>query len=77
MGAAQPNLVINGGIITATVGTKVVGVFATTSTGTYQTSIAVNINDALTFKYTASNGTTYSTTNTVTSALTTITKKLQ
>lgn len=75
-GNASTNTAINGGIITASVGTKVVGVFSTTSTGTYQVSIAVNINDALTFKYTAGNGTTYSTTNTVTSALMTITKKL-
>lgn len=75
-GTASTNSAVSAGTITASVGTKVVGVFATTASGTYQVSIAVNIGDALVFKYTATNGTTYSTTTTVTSALMTITKKL-
>lgn len=74
-GTASTSSVINGGIITASVGTKVVGVFATTATGTYQASIEVNMGDVLTFQY--NSGTRiYSTTTTLNSALMTITKKL-
>lgn len=70
------NAVISSGVITVSVGTRVVGVFATTGTGTYQASVDAAIGDVLTFKYTASSGTTYSTTATVTAASMTITKKL-
>lgn len=61
------NTIINQGIITASVGTKVVGLFTTTSSGVYQAAIEVNIGDVLTYKYTT-NGTTYSAATTVTSA---------
>lgn len=71
------NAVINGGTVTVTVGTRVIGIFATTSTGAYQASVDANINDVLTFKYIANSGTSYSTTATVTSALMTISKRLQ
>lgn len=74
-GTATTSSVINGGIITASVGTKVAGVFATTATGTYQASIEVNMGDVLTFQY--NSGTRiYSVTTTLNSALMTITKKL-
>lgn len=75
-GSAGSTLVVQNGIITVAVGTKVAGVFATNSTGAYQASIEVNIGDVLTFTYTAGNGVTYSTTATVTSALTTVTQKM-
>lgn len=75
-GTASTSSVINGGTITASVGSKVVGIFATTSTGTYQASVAVNIGDVLTYQFTAGNGRSYSINTTVTSALMTITKKL-
>lgn len=68
--------VISNGTITVSVGTKVVGIFTTTSTGTYQASIEANIGDILTFSYTR-NSTTYTTTQAITSALMTITKRLQ
>lgn len=70
------NSVINGGTITISVGTKVVTIFTTSSTGTYQTAIEANIGDVLTFSYTR-NSNTYTTTQTITSALMTVTKKLQ
>lgn len=70
------NTVINGGAITVSVGTRVVGVFATTATGTYQASVDVKIGDVLTFAYTSSTGRIYSATATVTSALMTINLKL-
>lgn len=69
------NSVINNGTITVSIGTKVVGIFTTTSTGTYQASIEANIGDVLTFSYTR-NSRTYTTTQSITSALMTITKKL-
>lgn len=72
---SSSNTVISGGIITVSVGTKVVGVFATSSTGTYQASIEANIGDVLTFSYTANNR-TYTATQSITSALMTISKKL-
>lgn len=68
------NTVINGGVITVSVGTKVVGMFPTTSTGAYQTSIEANIGDVLTFSYT--NTRAYIATQTITSPIMTITKKL-
>lgn len=74
-GNASNSSVINSGTITASVGTKVVGVFRTSSTGTYQASIEVNMGSVLTFQYTTG-GKTYSTTTSITSALMTITKKL-
>lgn len=69
------NSVINGGRITVSVGAKVVGIFNTTATGTYQAFIEAKIGDVLTFSYTR-NGTTYTVTQAITSALMTITKKL-
>lgn len=69
------NAVINAGTITVSVGSKIVGIFNTTSSGTYQASIEANIGDVLTFSYTRNNA-TYTTTQTITSALMTITKKL-
>lgn len=68
--------VINAGIVTVSVGTKVVGVFATSGTGTYQASLEAKIGDVLTFSYTR-NGTTYTTTQAITAALMTISKRLQ
>lgn len=73
---SNSNTVINNGTITVLVGAVTVGVFNTTSTGTYQASLEVKIGDVLTFRYTAGNGITYSTTATVTSALMTITQRL-
>lgn len=70
------NTVINGGVVTVSVGTRVAGVFATTATGTYQASVDVKIGDVLTFAYTSSTGRIYSATATVTSALMTINLKL-
>lgn len=67
--------VINAGTVTVTVGTKVVGIFATSSTGTYQVSLEANIGDVLTFSYT-SGSRTYTTTQSITAAIQTITKKL-
>lgn len=75
-GNSGTNNIISNGTITVSVGTKVVGIFTTTATGTYQSSIEANIGDVLTFKYTAGSGTTYSTTYTVTAAANTISKKL-
>lgn len=72
---SNSNTVINGGTITVSVGTKVVGIFTTTSTGTYQASIEANIGDVLTFAYTSGTR-TYTATQTITGALMTITKKL-
>lgn len=70
------NTVINGGVVTVSVSTRVAGVFATTATGTYQASVDVKIGDVLTFAYTSSTGRIYSATATVTSALMTINLKL-
>lgn len=67
--------VVNGGTVTVSVGTKVVGIFTTTSSGTYQASIEANIGDILTFSYTPSSR-TYTGTQTITSASMSITKKL-
>ena len=67
--------VINAGTVTVSVGTRVVGIFVTTSTGTYQASFDANIGDVLTFSYTRSSR-TYTTTQSVTAAIQTITKKL-
>lgn len=75
-GNASTSSVINAGIISVLVGTKAVANFATTSTGTYQVSLEVNIGDVLTFQYTSSSGRLYSTTATVTSTPLVITKKL-
>ncbi|MDD3037377.1 hypothetical protein [Bacteroides sp.] len=75
-GTASTSSVINNGTITASVGTKVVGIFSTSATGTYQVYLEVNMGDVLTFQYTSGTGKTYSTTTTMTSALMTITKKL-
>lgn len=72
---SNSNTAINRGTITVSVGTKVVGIFVTSSTGTYQASIEANIGDVLTFTYTR-NSTTYTATQAITSALMTITKKL-
>lgn len=71
---SNSNTVINGGVITVSVGTKVVGIFTTSSTGTYQASIEANIGDVLTFSYT--NSRVYTATQSITSALMTISKKL-
>lgn len=71
---SNSNTAISNGIVTVSVGTKVVGVFTTSSTGTYQTSIEANIGDILTFSYTKNS--TYTATQTITSALMTISKKL-
>lgn len=68
------NTTINQGIITVSVGTKVAGVFPTTSTGAYQASLEVNMGDVLTFQYTTTR--TYATTATVTAAAMTISKTL-
>lgn len=68
------NTIINGGVITVSVGTKVVGMFSTSGTGAYQAFIEANIGDVLTFSYT--NVRAYTATQTVTSALMTITQKL-
>lgn len=68
--------VINQGTVTVSVGTRIVGIFATASNGTYQASVDVKIGDILTFQYTRQS-TVYSTTATVTDALMTITKRLQ
>lgn len=70
------NRVVNNGTITVLSGTNVVGIFNTSATGTYQAGIDVNIGTVLTFRYTAGNGTTYSATATVSSALQTINLKL-
>lgn len=72
---SNSNTIINRGTITALVGTKVVGVFVTTSTGTYNVSLEVNINDILTFQYTSGTR-TYSGTATVTGTPITINKQL-
>lgn len=69
------NTIVNQGIITVTVGTRVVGMFRTTSSGVYQASVEVNIGDVLTYRYTTS-GTTYSATATVTSANMTLNLRL-
>lgn len=71
---SNSNTAISNGIVTVSVGTKVVGIFTTSSTGTYQTSIEANIGDILTFSYTKNS--TYTATQTITSALMTISKKL-
>lgn len=70
------NRAINNGTVTVLSGTNVVGIFNTSSTGTYQAGIDVNIGTVLTFRYTAGSGTTYSATATVTSALQTVNLKL-
>lgn len=75
-GTASSGSAIASGTITASVGTKVVGVFPTTATGTYQISVAVNIGDVLTYQYTANTGRVYSITTTITAAVMTITKRL-
>lgn len=72
---ASSNTVINQGTITALVGTKVVGIFVTTSTGAYNVSLEVNINDILTFQYTTG-GRTYSGTSTVTGTPLVVNKQL-
>lgn len=72
---SNANRLINNGNLIASVGSKVVGTIRTGSTGTYQASIAVNIGDILTFKYTAGS-ITYSATTVVTSALMVINQKL-
>lgn len=71
---SNSNTAISNGIVTVSVGTKVVGVFTTSSTGTYQASIEANIGDVLTFSYTRTS--TYTATQAITSALMTISKKL-
>lgn len=71
---SNSNTIINNGTVTVSVGTKVVGIFVTSSTGTYQASIEANIGDVLTFTYTRNN--TYTATQAITSALMTITKRL-
>lgn len=68
------NTIISNGVITVSVGTKVVGMFPTNSTGAYQASIEANIGDVLTFSYT--NNRAYTATQAITSALMTITKRL-
>lgn len=67
--------VINAGTVTVSVGTRVVGIFATTSTGTYQIAVDANIGDILTFSYTRS-GRTYTLTTAITAATMTVTQKL-
>lgn len=76
-GSTNTTTVISSGTVTVSVGTTVVGIFTTTSTGAYQVSLGVNIGDVLTFSFTNSSGRSYSTTATVTSALMTITQKLR
>lgn len=68
------NTIISNGVITVSVGTKVVGMFSTNSTGAYQASIEANIGDVLTFSYT--NTRAYTATQSITSALMTISKRL-
>lgn len=75
-GTASTSSVINAGIVTVSVGTTVVGIFTTSSSGTYQASLGVKIGDVLTFSFTNNSGRTYTGTATVTSALMTVTKKL-
>lgn len=72
---ASSNTVINQGTITALVGTKVVGIFVTTSTGAYNVSLEVNINDVITFQYTSGTR-TYSGTATVTGTPLVVNKQL-
>lgn len=67
--------VISSGIVTASVGAKVVGIFTTSATGAYNISLEVNVGDVVTYRFTSGN-TTYTITTTITSALMTITKKL-
>lgn len=66
---------ISGGTVTVSVGTKVVGIFVTSSSGTYEAAFEANIGDVLTFSYTRSSR-TYTTTQAITAANQTITKKL-
>lgn len=68
------NAVVNAGVVTVSVGTKVVGIFTTSAAGAYQVSIEANLGDVLRFSYTRSS--TYTATQTLTSALMTVTKKL-
>lgn len=68
------NAAINQGQVTVLVGTTVVGIFMTTATGGYQTSIEVKLGDLLTFRFTS--GATYSTTVTINSANMVINRKL-
>lgn len=74
-GTAGSGSAINSGTITASVGSKVAGVFVTSSTGTYQVSLDVKIGDVLTFEYT-NRGKVYATTTTITSASMSISKRL-
>lgn len=72
---SNANTVINNRTVTIYVGTKVVGTFLTApNTGAYQVSLEAGIGDVLTFSY--SSGATYTATQTITSALMTITKQL-
>lgn len=72
---SSSGLIVSAGIVTVSVGTKVVGIFTTNSSGTYQASIEANIGDLLTFSYTPSSR-TYTATQTITSASMLITKRL-
>lgn len=67
--------VINAGIVTVSVGSTVVGIFATSSTGTYSISIQANIGDVLTYSFTSGTR-TYTATNSLTSASMVINKTL-
>ena len=74
-GRNNSNSIINRGTITVSVGAKVLGIFLTSNAGAYQASIEAEIGDVLTFSY-RTGGRTYIATQTITSALMTINKKL-
>lgn len=68
------NSIINNALITVFVGTRVVGMFLTSTTGTYQAVFEAGMGDVLTFSY--SSGATYTATQSITSTLMTINKRL-
>lgn len=67
--------ILASGTVTVSIGGKVVVIFNTSATGTYQASIEAAIGDVLTFTYVRS-GTTYTVTQAVTTALMVISKTL-